>query len=230
MAIISADLGADSGTVAILQLARLLIIFTLVPPIITKICSVNGRPSSANINNQIQNNTDKDKKKNRNFYIRLALLILFSAIGAAICIALNVTAGAMIGAMVASAIYCILRGKIEYPSGLKLGIQIFAGAFIGMRFSRASVIEAGGLLLPIGIMLVGIILFVLVTSYLMNKLTKIDPATSMLACTPGGIQEMSLLSEDLCADTPKVAILQTSRLILVILLFPTMIETVIKLL
>jgi uncharacterized membrane protein AbrB (regulator of aidB expression) len=75
-------------------------------------------------------------------------------------------------------------------------------------------------------MFVGIFVYVLIAAAAMHKLFKLDLAVCLLSCTPGGVQEMSLLSEDLGADTPKIAIMQTSRLMFVILLFPTMLEAV----
>ena len=78
-------------------------------------------------------------------------------------------------------------------------------------------------------MLTGIFAFTFLTSALVRKLTGVDRSTSMLASTPGGIQEMSLLSDELGADTPKVAIMHTARNMSVILLFPFMIRLVLAL-
>jgi uncharacterized membrane protein AbrB (regulator of aidB expression) len=46
----------------------------------------------------------------------------------------------------------------------------------------------------------------------------------MFASTPGGLQEMALLADDLGADTTKVTILQTARLMCVISFSPAMIS------
>ena len=61
-------------------------------------------------------------------------------------------------------------------------------------------------------MIIGVLLFALITSFIMHKLTKLDFSVCLMASTPGGLQEMSLLSDELGADTPKIAVMQTSRL------------------
>lgn len=78
------------------------------------------------------------------------------------------------------------------------------------------------LIIPILIMVVGILMFVFATSFIMHKITGLDYPTCMFASTPGGLQEMSLLSEELGADTVKVAVMQTMRLIFVVSFFPTL--------
>ena len=46
----------------------------------------------------------------------------------------------------------------------------------------------------------------------------------MFICSPGGVQEMSMLAEDLGADATKTALMQTARLATVIAIFPSMIK------
>ncbi|MGN1250301.1 MAG: AbrB family transcriptional regulator, partial [Candidatus Spyradocola sp.] len=143
--------------------------------------------------------------------------------------ALGVSAGAMIGAMVGSATYCILKGKQKYPAALKTALQLCSGAYIGCRIDRATILGFGGLLLPLLVMLLGIFAFTFMTSSLMCRLSRLSRSTAMLASTPGGIQEMSLLSEELGADTPSVAVLHTARIVFVILCFPTLIQLLLRL-
>ena len=90
----------------------------------------------------------------------------------------------------------------------------------------ASVLGLAGLAVPALLVMAGVLLFSLLTGYVMHQLTKLDLATCLLASTPGGLTEMSLLSEDLGADTPKIAVMQTARLLYVVAFFPTMIEFV----
>ena len=158
----------------------------------------------------------------------LAMLLCAAAIGLLLH-ALGVSAGAMIGAMIGSAAYCILRGKQKYPAALKTALQLCSGAYIGCRIDHATILGFGDLLLPLLIMLLGILAFTFMTSSLMCRLSRLSRSTAMLASTPGGIQEMSLLSEELGADTPSVAVLHTARIVFVILLFPYLIQLLLRL-
>ena len=59
----------------------------------------------------------------------------------------------------------------------------------------ASVLGLAGLAVPALLVMAGVLLFSLLTGYVMHQLTKLDLATCLLASTPGGLTEMSLLSE-----------------------------------
>jgi membrane AbrB-like protein len=111
---------------------------------------------------------------------------------------------------------------------LRLGMQVFAGAFIGIGLDREGLARMGDLGIPLLILVVGIFIFVLLVTLLLHKVAGLDFITSMLSSTPGGVQEMSLLSEDIGGDTPKIAVMQTARLISVILFFPLMLQFILR--
>lgn len=224
MALLCEDLGANSGYVAILQVFRLLIIFTFCPPIFKYLMNKGKVKGAANAGASAAQ--QPSGKKSSTDFKKLFFLVLSSAIVGLICYFLKVTAGAMIGGMIGGAAFTIWKGKTPFPVPLRIGMQICSGAFIGIRMTRESLMNIDDLIIPILIMIVGILAFVFLTSWIMHKLTKLDHATCMFASTPGGIQEMALLSEDMGADTVKVSVLQTCRLMFVISFFPTMIKMI----
>ena len=130
--------------------------------------------------------------------------------------------------MLASAIFCVWKGKVPFPPPLRVVMQSFAGAYLGVQLNRQNIMQMGELLIPLVIMFVGIVVLVFITSFVMHKATGLDIAVCLLSSTPGGVAEMSLLSEDLGADTPKIAIMQTVRLFTVILTFPAMLGIIIR--
>ena len=71
--------------------------------------------------------------------------------------------------------------------------------------------------------MLGIVVYTFGMAFVLHKITKLDWITCMVASTPGGIQEMSLLADELGGDAPKVALIQTCRLIFVILILPSVI-------
>ncbi|MDL2233437.1 AbrB family transcriptional regulator [Ruminococcaceae bacterium OttesenSCG-928-L11] len=161
-------------------------------------------------------------RENKRFFVLVAVAVA----GGLLFRALGVAAGALTGGMIASAAYCVWKGTVQFPSKLKIAMQILSGAFIGIGIDRERLMTLPELFVPCIIMFVGIFAFVFLTSFAMHKLFHLDLTVCLLSSTPGGVQEMSLLSEDLGADTPKIAILQTTRLMCVILLFPTMLRAI----
>ena len=115
---------------------------------------------------------------------------------------------------------------MKYPTQLSRTLQVCSGAYIGIRLDRAAIMQMDALIIPLIIMVVGIMFFVFVVPLIIHKVTGLELTTCMMASTPGGVQEMSLLSEELGADTPKIAVMQTCRLMSVIMFFPTMIRFV----
>lgn len=148
------------------------------------------------------------------------LMLLCAATLGLLAHALGISAGGMIGAMIGSGAFCVARNRQRYPAWLKTALQFGSGAYIGTRIVREILWNFDHLLIPLAIMAAGIFAFTFATSALIRRLSHLDRSTAMLISTPGGIQEMSLLSEELGADTPKVAVLHTARLVFVILFFP----------
>lgn len=219
MALISEELGANPGYVAILQVFRLLIIFVFCPPIFKKIMNRKYGELTRKVNSP-ENEKPKEKKP---FDLKqFAVLLAVCALCGMLFKVIGVTAGAMIGSMLGGAILTVFTKKVSFPKFIRTALQIFSGAFIGIRMNKESLMHMDDLIIPILIMTVGILMFVFATSFIMHRITGLDYPTCMFASTPGGLQEMSLLSEELGADTVKVAVMQTMRLIFVVSFFPTL--------
>ncbi len=238
MALISAELGAEPAYVGILQMFRILVIILTMPPVFKKLLQkrgYRGQHETVMVSSDVEEPVtvvhpgDAAVAANREFPVRLLLLLGIAAAGGLFFRWLGITAGALTGGMLASAVYCILRGTVRFPNSLKFLLQVLAGAYIGIGIDRERVANMPNLIVPALIMAVGIYLFVFVMAWLMHRLFKLDLAVCLLSGTPGGVQEMSLLSEELGSDTAKIAVMQTIRLIFVILLFPTMLGIVTRL-
>ena len=61
---------------------------------------------------------------------------------------------------------------------------------------------------------------------MVHRFTKLDFGISLLGCAPAGVQEMSLLADDLGVDSTKVAIMHTFRLSSVIAFFPMLLGAI----
>lgn len=235
MALLAEELGANSTYVTLLQLIRILTIFSFMPAIIKRVLSKRNMAQAQEIREQIEQEHEQDKQEEMEKHkelprkqkvLRFLWTMLAAFAGGLLFHYLGVTAGAMLGSMIATALYNILSDRAYFLPSMRNYTNIGSGAFLGMKIDMASVLGLTGLIGPALIMVVGVLFFALMTALIMHKLTKLDFSVCLMASTPGGIQEMSLLSEELGADTPKIAVMQTARLMFVIALFPTMIELI----
>lgn len=220
MALIGEELGANPAYIALLQVLRLLIIFTCCPPLF-KYLFRTGRMKKGEGTEEAGISAQPGMPDKTNW---TKLILVF-----AVCTAaglffrwLGVTSGAMLGSMLAGATFTVFMGKNRFPSQIRVCMSILSGAFMGCRFSRADLANIDVLALPILIMLVGLIVFILFNGFLVSKFTDLDYPTALFASTPGGMTEMAILAEDMGVDSFKVSILHTIRLFFVIAFFPTM--------
>ncbi len=234
MALISSDQGANTAYVGILQLIRILTIFIFMPVIFKRILTkgktggAGALPPPPTDNPEPQDAPAPPKLSPAAYAKRFAVLVAVATAGGLACHFLGMAAGALTGGMIASGALCVLRGTLPFPGKLRFFLQVFSGAFVGVGIDRACIATMPALLVPALIMIAGIFLFVFLASTLMRKLFRLDLGVCLLASTPGGVQEMSLLSEDLGCDTAKIAVMQSTRLMIVILLFPTMLKLILQ--
>jgi len=233
MAIISAELGANPAYVALLQLSRLMFIFTCMVPFYRKLIAKIKPPADPALSEPStvlpENEPQNPDPAHRYIWVKKLCITLLCGCTTGIALwLLDIPAGAIIGAMLGTAICNIVTAKAYFPSHARLPLQVLAGAFIGMRMDRASILAIGNLLIPAIILFVGVIVITFTTAFIVHKITRLELTTCLLASTPGGLTEMALMADDLGLDAPKIAILQTARLMSVIIFFPTMLHFVIR--
>ncbi len=232
MALIADELGASMIQVSSLQLLRLLVIFATLPAIFLRLTRRRRQPirtGQANLQN-LAAPADKTPAVQDQAYPfqwrNLVLTILVATGGGLLLWMMKINAGAMIGSMLAVSLFNIRTGKATSPRLLRFAVQCAAGAFVGQTVNRDSLAILSQLLIPMVIMVAAVFIFTAITAFSMYRLTRLDPITCLIASAPGGLQEMSLLAEDLNADPAKVVVLQTVRLMSVIILFPTILTAV----
>ncbi len=155
---------------------------------------------------------------------KLGLTLLIAAAGGILGYKLKLPAGAMIGAMVAVGAYNIFNNQAYIPPQFRLGIQIAAGAMIGLQINREILSGLKMLLVPSLIMVGAVIAVCFIAGFLMHKFTGLDLTTALFASAPGGMTEMSLAADSLGANAPQVAVLQLIRLLSVIIFLPFLVR------
>jgi uncharacterized membrane protein AbrB (regulator of aidB expression) len=60
----------------------------------------------------------------------------------------------------------------------------------------------------------------------LSKTSELDLITALFACAPGGATDLALIAEEYGANTPKVSIIQTMRVIGVVVFYPPAIQLI----
>ncbi len=239
MSLISSDMGADTSKVAVLQMVRLLIVFIVLPPMMKLIHSKLYSNSPEKLAKEEAVCTDSDakqkealkpkettKQKAVNLTLTLGVALVLGLVGFMI----KIPAGTMTFAMIAVGALNIFSGRGYMPLNLRRATQVFAGILIGERMTYADIIALKSVIIPAIIMLIGIIVVNFLIGFLISKVSNMEIITALLASAPGGVSDMALIAKDLGGDAPKVAIMQLSRYVFIIAIFPVVIKYVSSLL
>lgn len=232
MTLISVDLGADTSKVAVLQMARLMTVMIIFPPMIKFISSNISKKKKHNIQQPSCTKSDEDSEtidkksentKNKNAGSLMLTLIVASLAGYIGYIS-KIPAGAMTFALIAAASLNVIFSRAYMPLNLRRLTQMFAGVLIGERMTYADLLALKSVIIPALILLTGIIIINLCIGIFINKAAGLEIITSLFASAPGGVSDMALIAEELGADAPKVAILQLARYVCIIGTFPIIIK------
>lgn len=183
-------------------------------------------PEPAEENKDIPMAEKNDPAVRKKLVLRFIFTVLVAVAGGTIGYVLGIPAGAMIGAMVASAAVNIATEKCYVPTNMRRFTQCFAGAYIGTTMTQEYVMKIPQLIVPMLIMMAGVFIWCFLISAIIHKITKLEFTTCMLACAPGGVQDMCLLADELGMDTPKIAVMQTARVVGTLAIFPTLLKFV----
>lgn len=236
MSLISADLGADSSKVALLQMVRLMSVLIILPPIIKYIAVRNSTGINKNNEKDLKENIVDDFSKINNSpnneytqkerYINLAITVIIASFAGLTGYKLKIPAGAMTASMIAIGALNIFNNKGYMPINIRRVTQIFAGALIGQRMGYGDLIALKSIMLPVLILIIGIIVVNFFIGLFIHRVAKLELVTSLLASAPGGMSDMALVAKDLGGDAPKVAVLQLARYICIVAFYPVIIKLI----
>lgn len=152
--------------------------------------------------------------------------LLVGALGGLLLQKLKFPAGAMVGAMAATALWSILTGKAVMPDSGRVLTQMIAGAYIGASIQYQDVLALRRIIAPAFVMIALMIGLDLVMGWILYRTTSLDLPTALMAAAPGGLMDISLMAADVGADPSRVAILQLLRLTSVLSFFPVMLKKI----
>ncbi len=147
-------------------------------------------------------------------------IILFSAMGSYLFYRMKIPAGALIGALLFSAVFHIFTGRGSFPSSAKVLVQAVAGAFIGQRVTKKDILELRATLCGGLLMLGCMILYTVLVGRLLSAVTTLNLPTALVAAMPAGLSDTAIIASDLGADTTQSTLLATFRTLYSLLVLP----------
>ncbi len=124
--------------------------------------------------------------------------------------------------------------KLLYPKAclikpVRKAAQCLSGAYVGAGIGMAQLLALRHLALPVVVLVVSYTLGAIVIGGLLQRRGVFNRRESLLAATPAGASDMALISADLGVYNVQLTLLQVMRLIVVITLFPTLLQAIARL-
>ena len=222
MPMIAADMGADPSVVVTLQFIRLILGLGCFPLMIRFVTGVREE-------DKVQAVRTRSRKEYSAKYVALTFAV--AAVCGLVGKASPMPSGTMGFATLGSILFaCACPGKAQMPRILRKCAQLLSGAYVGASIGVAQLRLLMTMGLPVAILVAGYTAGCFVIGWLMHKAGCFTLREGMLAGTPAGASDMALISADLGVQNIKLVVLQVLRLIVVVLVFPSILSFIVHLL
>ena len=154
----------------------------------------------------------------------LLLAVLSCAvIGGIAGIKLKLPASAMLGSLIAVAIFTVITDIQATPAWIKVLAQMVSGGYIGTTMTSDSIGQMKKMAPTAAFLLLGMLVINLGTGFILYLTSPLDLCTSLFATTPGGLTDVTIISDDMGADSAVVSVFQVCRMSAAISIFPLII-------
>ncbi|NLE46056.1 MAG: AbrB family transcriptional regulator [Chloroflexi bacterium] len=159
---------------------------------------------------------------------RGVLLLTIGAVGGLGATALDIPAGMIIGALLASGVYRLAGGD---PGGWRqpLGFvgRLILGAYIGASFGPDVIDPLKSAILPMTVLITAMVAAGLGLGWALCRTPGVNLPTGLLSSLPGGLPAMAAVADELDADATVVATIHFFRLLSILLLVPVLVPLLI---
>ena len=159
------------------------------------------------------------------FSVSFILAILISIPGAIIADFFNIPLAWFLGPMLITSLASLMGLKIKMPRLVLSSILILLGLYIGNYIDNSLFAQMHQWIWTSLIMLVYIILSVLIVSKYLQRFSRYDQKTSIFSAAPGALGPLMILAEDEKTDLSQVATSHLIRLIIIITVFPFIVNS-----
>ena len=152
---------------------------------------------------------------------KMLLAILIGFCGSVLFIFLHLPLPWLLGAIFSTSIAIRFeKVPIQSPKKIRPPARIFIGLIIGSAFTPQILDSLHLYIFSILLIIPYSILVTFAGMYYYVKVLKFDRKTAFLVQLPGGVVEMVILGEEQKADTSKITLVQSSRVLFVVLSLP----------
>lgn len=222
--IIAAVMGADGPKVAVMQLVRQVLGIAIFPALIVVYDNKRKGIDTEGKRETFTEKRQKSKTKSwRAFLCTMAVAAIFGILGKMS----GITAGTFTFSIIAVLVLKLVFDFAYIPKWLKKCAQVLSGCYLGSTIVLSDVLALRYLLAPLFIIVLGYMANCFVTGKVISKTCGFTRKEAMLITTPAGASDMALISADLGVENTDIIILQVLRAVIVMSLFPQIINLII---
>lgn len=149
------------------------------------------------------------------------LILCCAMAGGLLLYFLRVPAGALVGAMLGTALSQAITGKrVCVPSYLKKTIRVIMGCYIGLGISLEGIKSFGEIFLAGILVIAGMLLLPVFITLFLHKVYGWKTTEAFLSSLPAGLSEIGMNAEDFKADPVVVTTIHLFRLLGILVLIP----------
>jgi uncharacterized protein len=152
-----------------------------------------------------------------------AVALVIGSAGAALFWVIGFPAALLTGPASAVSIATIMGVRCVIPPALRDGVFLLIGVSIGSTVTPEVISTAMAWPLSLAVLLVTLILVLILALIALERIFRFDRMTAMLSATPGHLSYVLSLSTDIGADVPRVALVQSMRVLLLTLVVPVLV-------
>ncbi len=214
MVALSDDLEGDPAAVASLHLVRLITVILVIPPFIYALFPQQPELPGQLVNT-LRNPTELGPR---------ALLLILGMAAAYGAVRLHIPAGELLAGMLVAAILTPTLQLNALPISWQLISQWLLGTSVGAGIQREDLTIFARIAKASALMTAFLLIWGLLTGWLLARLTFIDLPTALVGSAPGGAASMVALATELGADARLVVTMHTMRMVSLMALLPLLIR------
>lgn len=159
--------------------------------------------------------------------LRFLETVILASIGGGIFYYLHMPLPFILGGLTFVALWQgLTKRKAYFPNLFRNFGFVILGINFGLSFTKATFQTVSSYFFPYLLTTVLLIFISILIGFGISKRIGIDPITSVFACIPGGMPEMTLASKHLGGNDSYVAIFQTIRMVTVIFIVPALVTNI----
>lgn len=120
--------------------------------------------------------------------------------------------------------------QLESSVTLSFLVQVSLGIMIGLSFTKLTKNQLQEIKNSILFIVISVMMMTVVTGLIVSYITSVPLSVSILSSAPGGMVEMATMAEGLGLEAPSVIFLHFLRLLIVMLIYPSVIKYISRLL